>query len=335
MGLFKRAHVRGMAHELTRQGLVTWPSKQAEEEVADAVADQLPEEEVPEVTDGEGLSPEDAAKVVNTLVEVANEISEKTGGYYDASLTKVSASMSYEDAAANAALSVMYKAAEETAAGPDIPGQGTPTPASGATAETKVDAVRVPSSERVGPQGTSDLSTAGGAVGKEERRSDQPGAEANPPSGEVAKTSAVLDLLRKLSADGASLTGGEVKGKAPAPRKDLEDNLVIPGAVASSKGTSAQKVPESAMVGHLSKNPAGTPGQTAATPNELAKDAAVKAAAELLMKSAQGRSFLQKLSEECDKEEHEKKETKKEEKEEEQKEAIASALLNLSRAING
>ena len=118
---------------------------------------------------------------------------------------------------------------------------------------------------------------AGAAPWRDTRRPDQPGAESTPPSGEVAKTSAVMDLLRKLSADGASLTGGEVKGKAPAARKDLEDNLVIPGAVASSKGTSAQKVPADAVVGHTSDNPAGTPGRTAATPNEVAKNAAIVA----------------------------------------------------------
>ena len=86
MGLFKRAHLRGMAHELTRQGIVTWPSKLAEEETADAIADDLEEEEVPEVTGEEGLSEEQAAAALDRLVEVANEIAEKTSsagvGYY-------------------------------------------------------------------------------------------------------------------------------------------------------------------------------------------------------------------------------------------------------------
>jgi hypothetical protein len=308
MGLYKRAHVRGMAFELSRQGYVSWPSKEAEEQVADEVADQFPDQTVPEVTGEQGLSPEDAAQVVNKLVEVANAISEQTGGAPDPGVNKMAAATSYEDAAAAAALSVMQKAAAE---GPDVPGEGKSTPADGATAETKIDATKTPSSERVGPKGTSDLSTAGGAVGKEEKRPDQPGSEENPPSGEVAKAaSSIMDMLRKMSADGASLSGGAVKGTAPTPRKDLDDNLVIPGAVASSKGHTGQSVPASAVVGHTSPQPAGTPGRSAPTPNEVSKSAALEAA----------KLILAKYSEEC--KEEEKKEEKKEDKAEEKKEHV-------------
>ncbi len=41
MSLFKRAHVRGMVHEMTRQGIVTWPTKLAEDEAADGLAEAL------------------------------------------------------------------------------------------------------------------------------------------------------------------------------------------------------------------------------------------------------------------------------------------------------
>lgn len=328
MPLFKRAHVRGMAHELTRQGVTVWPSKLAEEEAADAVADDLGEEEVPEITGEEGLSPEEASAVVQQLVEVADQIAQKTGGARDLGVNKIAASMTYEDAAYNAAVSVMQKAAEETSTetGPDVPGTGSPISAMGATAETAIDARKVPSSERVGPQGTSDFSTAEGAVGKEKEQ-DQPGMVGSPPTGEVAKLSYLLKHMAAM--DGASLTGGDAKGPAPTPRKDLDDNQNIPGAVASSRGGTGLDIPASAMVGVIKKNPAGTPGRTAATPNDVAADA--KSASEFLTRTPSGRALLKKLSEEAC--EHEKKENpfkeKKEEEEvkEEAKEAQIQATV--------
>lgn len=330
MGLFKRAHVRGVAHELTRQGVTAWPSKLAEEEAADAVADDLEDEEVPEVTDEGGLSPEQASAVVQKLVEVADEIAQKTGGARDLGVNKTAASMSYEDAAAYNATSLMQKAAAETSAqtGPDVPGTGAPTPAAGATAETAIDATKVPSAERVGPQGTSDFSTAEGAVGKEKPQ-DPPGAVGSQPSGEVAKLSSLFKHMAAM--DGASLTGGDAKGKAPAPRTDLPDNQNIPGAVASSRGGTGLDIPAAAQVGVMKKQPAGTPGQTAATPNDVAADA--KAASLFLTATPQGRALLKKLSEEAC--EHEKNETaEKEKKEEEKAEAkeaqIQAAVRNLA-----
>jgi hypothetical protein len=333
MGLFKRAHVRGVAHELTRQGVTVWPSKLAEEEAADAVADDLGEEEVPEITDEGGLSPEQASAVVQKLVEVADEIAQKTGGARDLGVNKTAASMTYEDAASYAAASLMQKAAAETSAqtGPDVPGTGAPSAAAGATAETAIDAAKMPSAERVGPQGTSDFSTAEGAVGKKKPQ-DPPGAVGSQPSGEVAKLSSLFKHMAAM--DGASLSGGDALGKAPAPRADLPDNLKIPGAVASSQGGTGFTVPDAAMVGVLKKNPAGTPGQSAATPNDVAADA--KSAAEFLTHTPTGRRLLKKLSEEAC--EHEKNETpEKEKKEEEKSEAkeaqIQAAVRNLANLL--
>lgn len=335
MGLFKRAHLRGMAHELTRQGIVTWPSKLAEEEAADAVADNLEEEEVPEVTEEEGLTPEQAQEALDKLVEVAEAIAEKTSGARDLGVNKEAASISYEDAAMNAAISVMEKAAEETAVetGPEIPGQTAPTPDLGATAEGEVDAAKTPSADLVVPQGTSDVDTRGGAVGQETPQAAQPGGEENPPDGEVAKLS---HLLRKMASvdwakeaiDGASLSGGPAKGPAPAARIDLNDNLEIPGVVAANRGQTSQKIPEGAMVGSLLKQPAGTPGPTAPTPNDPSSDVA-KQAAFVLRSSPTGRAFLKKLSEEMKNEEEEEKK-----KEEEKKEAAVNvALKALAQAI--
>lgn len=355
MGLFKRAHIRGMTHELTRQGIVTWPSKLAEEEAADAVADDLGEEEVPEVTGETGLSQEQAAAALNKLVEVAEEIAAKTSGY-DIGVNKEAAGVSYEDAASVAAWSVMEKSAEETATGPDVPGQGAPSVDLSATAEAGIDASKVPSTALVGPKGTSDIDTRPGAVGAETPQPNQPGAQSSAPTGEVAKTSALRSLetlLHQMSkasaADGASLSGGATAGPTPAPRQDLPDNLVIPSAVAKARGQTAQNVPAGANVGRTMKHPGGTPGATDATPNKPAQDA-VKQAYEILRASPGGAAFLRKLSEEAKLEEDKDKDTtypeseedkkkKLEEAQEEKREAekeahIASAIRNLSLAVN-
>lgn len=340
MGLFKRAHVRGMVHELTRQGVTVWPSKLAEEEVADAIADDLEEEEVPEVTEDDGLDPETAQAVLDKIVEVAEEISEKTSGAVDYGVNKTAAATTYEDAASQAAWGVMTKAAEETsvATGPDIPGQTPSTPDLGATAEAEQDASNTPSAQLVGPQGTSDLSTAPGAVGAEEKQPEQPGAEESPPTGEVAKTSSELQalesLLKKMAADGASLSGGSTAGSPPTPRQDLNDNLVIPGAVASQQGQTGQNVPTSANVGATMKQPAGTPGPTASTPNKPAQDA-MKQAMSILNSTDTGRQFLRKLSAEAEEEMKGEEDEKKKKEEEAKKEAhVATALQALAQAVS-
>lgn len=342
MGLFKHAHMRGMAHELTRQGIVTWPSKLAEEEAADLVADDFEEEEVPEVSGEQGLDAETAQAALNKLVEVAEELAEKTSGAADPQLNKTAAATSYEAAASAAALSVMEKAAEDTAvsSGPDLPGQTAPAPEISATAEGEQDATNTPSASLVGPQGTSDLNTAPGAVGKEEKQPEQPGAEASPPTGEVAKTSALASLesmLSKLAMDGASLSGGAAAGTPPTPRQDLDDNLVIPGAVASNQGQTGQNVPAAANIGVTMRQPAGTPGPTAPTPNKPAQDA-MKQAMVILGSSETGRAFLRKLSEEAptpELTEEEKKEMEEKKKEDEKKEAhVATALQALAQAVS-
>jgi len=352
MGMFKRAHLRGMVHELTRMGVVTWPTKLAEEVAADEIADAMPEEVVPEQTEEDGLTPEQAQEALEQIVQVAEQIAEKTGGAIYEDTCKIAAEETYEDAASNAAIAVMEKAAAEVAeGGPTVPGQGDASPDLGATSEAEIDAMDTPSAEIVGPQGTSEVDTTPGAVGAEAVRPEQPGAVGSPPTGEAAKTAATLQsiesLLQKMSSvDGASISGGSAQGPAPTPRLDLDDNLNIPGVVASSQGKTVLDIPAAATIGVTKKQPAGTPGQTAATPNEPAKDA-VKQAMDLLRASPAGQALLHKVAkEEKEKEEKEKKgkepfwarkDEKKDDKEEEsEKEAsILTALQNLQNVING
>jgi hypothetical protein len=305
-----------MSHYLTGEGIIAWPTKQAEEEAVDAVADELTDEEVPEGTDETGLTPEEAEIAMNKLVEVAEAINERVtavGGGPDMELNKAAASVNIHDAAAYTAIRLMEKAAEETAvdAGPDIPGQSVPEPDLSATAEGELDAVTTPSSELVVPQGTTEVDTRPGAVGKEALQpAGQPGAQGSAPTGEVAKQANVLELLTAMArhqpktlqkiaaADGASLSGGSTMGPAPTPRKDLDDNLLIPGAVASGKGQTRMEFPAAANIGVTKKQPGGTPGATAATPNNPAKDA-YKQAAVALRQTEQGRIFLDAVAEEA------------------------------------
>ncbi len=356
MGIYKRAHLRGMVHEMTRRGYVQWPTKLAEEEAADAIADQIPEEMIPEETPEDGLTPEQAQVALQQIVEVAEEIAAKTDGQVMEDTGKMAAAMSYEDAASHAAISVMQKAAEETAVetGPDVPGPTPPVPDLSTTAEGEIDASTVPSADIVVPQGTTEVDTAPGAVGKEEIRAEQPGAEGTPPTGEAAKTASTLDTLASMlhqmsqktaaaAMDGASLSGGAAAGPAPAPRVDLDDNLQIPGAVASAQGQTSQDVPAAANIGVTKKQPAGNPGPTDATPNKPAKDA-VKQAMEMLRASPAGAALVQKIAEEAKKEEEEKAKAKEDKKgdakedekvdEEAEKEAqVVSALQNLATVL--
>ena len=178
----------------------------------------------------------------------------------------------------------------------------------GATAEGQIDAQNYPSAGVVGPMGISELDTRPGAVGVETTRADQPGAEASPPTGEVAKTAQPLlrsleNLLSRMSyqtektaMDGASLSGGATAGTAPTPRLDLTDNLLIPGVVASGRGQTSQDFPAAANIGVTQRHPAGTPGPTAETANKPATDAYVKSAMDVLNQTEEGRVFLHKLA---------------------------------------
>ena len=359
--LFKRAHIRGMVHELTRQGIVEWPSKLAMDEAADAIADDFTDEEIPEQTGDTGLNEDQAAAALGRIVEVAEDMANKVG-QYDPNLQKVAASQHIQDAAASAAIELMEKAAKETSVptGPDMPGATPPAPELGATAEAEVDAANTPSADVVVPQGTTSLDTKPGAVGKEDRRPDQPGAQEGVTVNEAAKTASgaltslasMLQQLgmttgteKKAEMDGASLSGSESTGPAPEPRIDVQDNLNIPDVKAPGQGKTVHTVPAKAETGVTKAQPGGTPGPTDATPNEPAKDrktaslkeviAAVKNAeggAEILAKIAKECMDTDKSNEEAPKKEEgfpfqAKKEEKKTEEDEKEKEKSASLAL--------
>lgn len=81
MSLFKRAAVRGIAHELVRNSVCEFPSKEAADEAADAVADGPAMQHAPEVSGPEGHQPEDVAAIANKLIEIAHALmAEAQGG---------------------------------------------------------------------------------------------------------------------------------------------------------------------------------------------------------------------------------------------------------------
>lgn len=257
MGLFKRAHVRGINHELVRQGLISWPTEKIAEEAADAVADELDEEEMPEVSGEEGLSAEEAAGVIDKLVDVAEEIAEKTSYYRDADFPKIAAAVDYETAAGAHATSVMMKAAAE--AGTDVTGDGRFQEDMMEGGMGPLDASQNPSSEWVAPQGTSSLDTSPGEVGAQEPQTP-PGASAATP-GEVAKLSYQLDqVLRKLSSTdpGSGNTGAPGHTEPP-------DNQDMSG-VAPAQGKTVQ--PKGPLMGEQQAQPRT---DSVATSGEVAK----------------------------------------------------------------
>ena len=131
MGLFKRAAARGVAHELVRSGIIQFPSKEAMDEAADAVADASP---MPEMSPEGGHSPEELASVANKLMEIAHALMEQAGAAGGPpemeggaptpppspeaakeaeELSKTAAAADYETVAAEVSLSCMEKAANE------------------------------------------------------------------------------------------------------------------------------------------------------------------------------------------------------------------------------
>lgn len=239
MGVCKRAQVRGIQHVMIGTGLVSYPDAKYAEESADLIADNL--EGLPEVSGDEGLSPEEAADVMDQIVDVANEIAEKTG--FDRSndaLEKAASAVGIETAAHAHSLALMEKAAGET----DVTGDGQHHEqyADGGMAEQDIE--DNPSSEIVVPQGTTQFDTSAGAIGAEETQPEAPGY--SPPiSNEVSKLSSLGAMLKKLSMEGDTASGDGTPGAGtgnPPGRKDLETNIAMPKeTVVREQGTTSQK----------------------------------------------------------------------------------------------
>jgi hypothetical protein len=285
-----------MSHRMAALGLLTWPSKEAEELAADKIADDFTDQEVREVTDKSGLTLKEAGLVMRRLASVASDLHAKTGGARDLGVNKIASEANPVEAAYYAADCVMMKAAAEAEAGNMVTGDGSHQHEM-AAGTGPVDAAKNPSSEWVGEQGTTRLDTKPGAVGAEQPQEKKPGASDITPS-EVAKLSA---FLQKLSDEMAPV------GTPNEPKDNFE------GAGAIEQGKTVQ--PKGPQMGEQKPQPAKQQ-TSAATPNEPSKLAQSKLARAL--------NVLAKLSEEMEeKDEKDEKDEKKEEgekKEDEKKE---------------
>lgn len=235
MGLFKQAHVRGINHALIANGIVVYPNEKIAEDAADAVAENIPEEEVPETTGEGGLTAEQASQVIDQLAAVADAIAEKTGGSRDLGVNKVAAEYNLQDAAVAHAVYLVKRAMEE---GTTNPGQGMDQPALTGS-EAQIDAVNVPSTALVVPQGETKVDTSPGEVGALQTTEKQPGTVGSPApasDAEVKAASELIRVLRKLSADGTLPTEGG--------RLDLNTNSAMTTPVVSQGTTNATKPTE-------------------------------------------------------------------------------------------
>lgn len=244
MGICKCASVRGMTHEMIRQGVISFPDAKYAEEAADMIADNLEGEEmpegIPEVTGEEGLSPEEAAEVMDQIVEVADNIATKISyDKTDTGLQKAAAAVDYATVAHTTALALMEKAAGPT----DVTGDGQHQEqyADGGMAEQDIQ--DNPSSEIVVPQGTTNFSTAEGEIGAVKPQDEMPG-DAPVIVNEVAKLSHMASLLKKLSMEGDTATGDGTPGAGTGKgdgRLDLGTNVAMPKeTVVRAQGTTSQ-----------------------------------------------------------------------------------------------
>ena len=263
MSLFKRAYARGINDELVRLGIVRYATKQAADEMADAVGDQMPTEPA-----GEPVSPETAADVAATLVDAATKLVEETGGagmaeeaappMPEEEALKTSAAKDLDTRAHEQGYACLVKSAQEKqAAGSTIEGGDKGNEMVGApAAETQMEAKNRPDGVHVmGVQGVGQTeSPAGrgeGVIGSETVPAPQ--APGETPAGdntviEQSKAGELRAIIQKV-AMGSTIAGGD-KGNTMA---------MAAGVTGEAKLEAARRPESYAMAGvGNSAHPAGT-----------------------------------------------------------------------------
>lgn len=202
MGLYKRAAARGVAYELTRRGICEFPTKEAMDDCADAVADHMGA--APEMSGDEGHSPEQVAEMANQLIAMGKALQANAGegGKMAAlELSKLAAEVDYESVAAAEASILMDKAAAEVRlASSLIEGgdkQNTPGDAAKHDSVAALDQKQRPEGAHHLGMGNTQMDASTGHVGD---LKVQPAAPKNSPAGsnsvnEDAKKSAALQAI--------------------------------------------------------------------------------------------------------------------------------------------
>lgn len=263
MSLFKRAAVRGMAHELVRRGIITFPSKQAMDAAADAVADAVPDTGMPggmpEMAPEMGHDPESVAAVAQKLIEIGHMLQEQAGiGAHPgappgapplpkddappeaaeaakeaAYLMKQAAYTAIEDLASAAAVSVMEKAAAEKTANPKGAlmhggdAQNTAAEAAKNDSVAALDQKQRPAGAHHTGVGKTELETSKGEIGHQGKAtvtpSNSPGGS-NSVNADASKSAAMLGLSEKLKIAAPTLIGVASPGSTKNKETDAAKN---------------------------------------------------------------------------------------------------------------
>lgn len=223
MSIFKRAFARGVNDELMRLGYVRYPTKEAADEVADAVGDEMPVEPT-----ADAIPPEVGADVASKLVDCANQLVEAAGGGGEAGpppemaagmeeVAKQSAADDVDTRAGKQAEAVMVKAAEQTkqALGSTIEGgdKGNAMAQSN-QAETAMENKNRPQGTHVVGVGNTQHPVGQGNVGTEQVPAPKAPSETPGGTNSVVQQSklggALREIIQKVAAGmGSTIEGGD------------------------------------------------------------------------------------------------------------------------------
>lgn len=212
--LFKRAFVRGLNAELTRQGVALYPSKEAADYAADFVADNsgMPDP----ATSSDAVTDKVAHALCESLVKVAHELCVRAGNVYDQGLSKTAAASDPEEIALQDSWNVMEKAAAETGSlsqGGDDP--NTLSAAAQNNGEAALEKKRRPEGyAHLGESGMGGYERKGeGSVGTEEPHPESPkatGRGSNSATENTAKNASLAAIVRKAASEmGSLMTPGQ------------------------------------------------------------------------------------------------------------------------------
>ena len=279
--LFKRAFVRGLNAELTRNGVTLYPSKEAADFAADFVADNvgLPDP----ISQTDAITEKVAFEVCETLVKVAQELCERAGNVYDEGLSKTAASADPSDIALADAWSLMEKAAAETGSlsqGGDAP--NTLAAAAKDNSESALEMNRRPEEyAHLGERGMGGYENKGrGAVGVEEKSPVAPkatGKGSNSATENTAKHAGLAGIVRKAASEmGSLMTPGQDantlaaaashNGEAALEMKRRPEGYAHVGE--DAVGQTRMHVPPGAVVGREMPHPEA-PAASAAGSNSV------------------------------------------------------------------
>lgn len=270
--LFKRAFVRGLNAELTRNGVTLYPSKEAADYAADFVADNV---DMPNpVTDASAVTEKVAFALCETLVKVSQELCASAGNVYDAGLSKTAAAADPEEVALADAWSLMEKAAAETGSlsqGGDAP--NTLGAAAKDNAEAALEINRRPEEyAHLGERGMGGYENKGkGSVGVEEKSPVAPkatGHGTNSAMENTSKQAGLAGIVRKAASEmGSLMTPGQDQntlsaaaahnGEAALEMKRRPEGYAHMGE--DAVGQTRMHVPPGAVVGREMRHPEAPP----------------------------------------------------------------------------